>query len=311
MHRFLVLGATLVVALALSGVAAAWSWPADGRCSARSSSGSDTYAAGQHRGIDVAGAAGSPVRAPAAGTVTFAGSVPTHGRGVTILTADGYSVTLFHLESVEVVKGDAVDEGATVGTMGSSGDAEHSVPTVHLGIRVADRPGRVRRPGRPASCATRAAPASPPAAPIPAPVATPTPAPTAPPPPVQPPPAPTTPAMPVPPSSPPVVASAPPAAATPPATPPVVVAPPAVTPQAPEPIRVSEPVPGHLADASPRETAVGARSSPAPAGDDVDVVASHPVAVLSPAWRSRRRSGSVRRPQAPYLRRTWRAESAG
>ena len=139
MHRFLVLGATLVVALALSGVASAWSWPADGQVLRAFELGSDTYAAGQHRGIDVAGAPGSPVRAPAAGTITFAGSVPTHGRGVTILTADGYSVTLFHLESVGVAKGETVDEGAAVGTMGSSGDAEHSVPTVHLGIRVADR----------------------------------------------------------------------------------------------------------------------------------------------------------------------------
>ena len=61
------------------------------------------------------------------------------GRGVTILTADGYAVTLFHLESVAVAKGDVVDEGAVVGTLGSSGDPEHGVPVVHLGIRRADQ----------------------------------------------------------------------------------------------------------------------------------------------------------------------------
>src|SRR5262245_54393318 len=101
--------------------------------------GSDAYAAGQHRGIDVGGSDGSPVRAPASGTVTFVGSLPTYGRGVTILTADGYAVTLVHLGSSTAVKGDVVDEGATVGTMGSSGDAEHPTPSVHLGIRVASQ----------------------------------------------------------------------------------------------------------------------------------------------------------------------------
>ena len=280
MHRFLVLGATLVVVLALSGVAAAWSWPADGEVLRTFELGSDTYAAGQHRGIDVAGAPGSPVRAPAAGIVTFAGSVPTHGRGVTILTADGYSVTLFHLESVEVVKGDAVAEGATVGTMGSSGDAEHSVPTVHLGIRVAERSdGYVDPlgflPPRPV-----AQPVSPPAATVPAPVAAPAPAPTAPPPPVQPP-APTPPATPVPPPSPPAVVPAPPvvvpaspavvpappAAATPPVAPPVGVSP-AVTATAPDPSRGSVPAPASSPEASPSETPVGAELSPAGAGED-------------------------------------------
>ena len=113
--------------------------PPTGRFFARSTLGPDGYAAGQHRGVDVGGDAGSPVRGPAAGTVAFAGAVPIHGRGVTILTADGYAVTLFHLESVAVAKGDVVDEGAVVGTLGSSGDPEHGVPAVHLGIRRADQ----------------------------------------------------------------------------------------------------------------------------------------------------------------------------
>ena len=59
--------------------------------------------------------------------MTFAGSLPTYGRGVTILTSDGYAVTLVHLGSIGVAKGDAVAEGASIGTMGWSGDAEHAV----------------------------------------------------------------------------------------------------------------------------------------------------------------------------------------
>ena len=137
MHRLLLFGAASLVALCLTSPASAWSWPADGDVLRPFTLGGDAYAAGQHRGIDVSGADGSTVRAPASGTVSFAGSLPTYGRGVTILTSDGYAVTLVHLGSLGVAKGDSVAEGSSVGTMGSSGDAEHAVPTVHLGVRVA------------------------------------------------------------------------------------------------------------------------------------------------------------------------------
>src|SRR6478736_4994637 len=117
----------------------AWSWPADGDVLRPFALGGDAYAAGQHRGVDVAGSEGSAVRAPASGTVTFAGSLPIYGRGVTIATADGYAVTLVHLGSIGVAKGDAVAEGASIGAMGWSGDAEHPVPSVHLRIRLASQ----------------------------------------------------------------------------------------------------------------------------------------------------------------------------
>ena len=169
MHRLLLFGAASLAALCLGGPASAWSWPADGDVLRPFTLGGDAYAAGQHRGLDVAGAEGSAVRAPASGTVSFAGSLPTYGRGITILTSDGYAVTLVHLGSIGVAKGDTVAEGSSVGTMGSSGEAEHAVPSVHLGVRVAtEAEGYVDPlgllPPRPA------APAQPPAAsPAPAP----------------------------------------------------------------------------------------------------------------------------------------------
>ena len=107
-----------LAALALSSSAGAWSWPADGDMLRPFAFGGDAYAAGQHRGIDVAGPEGSSVRAPATGTVSFAGSLPTYGKGVTITTPDGYAVTLVHLGSIGVAKGDAVIEGDPIGTMG-------------------------------------------------------------------------------------------------------------------------------------------------------------------------------------------------
>jgi Peptidase family M23 len=120
--------------------ALAWTWPADGPVLRPFVLGDDPYAAGQHRGADIAGPANSPVRAPAAGVVTFAGTVPRGGRSVTVQTADGYSVTLLHLGSFEVAPETAVPEGAPLGTIGPSGDTEHDEPYVHLGIRVSSDP---------------------------------------------------------------------------------------------------------------------------------------------------------------------------
>ena len=81
-------GLALLTLFVLAPPASAWTWPLHGDVLRPYSLGPDPYAAGQHRGVDVGGAAGEPVRAPASGTVSFAGVVPGSGRTVTIqLTA--------------------------------------------------------------------------------------------------------------------------------------------------------------------------------------------------------------------------------
>jgi hypothetical protein len=117
--------------------ASAWTWPVEGPVMQQFSFGGDPYAGGQHRGIDVGAASNAPVRAPAAGLVSFAGSVPGGGLTVTIRTDDGYAVTLVHLGTVAVGRGQQVLEGDVVGAVGPSGEAEQASPYVHLGIRVA------------------------------------------------------------------------------------------------------------------------------------------------------------------------------
>src|SRR5213082_151443 len=95
----------LIAMLATAPAAQAWSWPADGPVLAPFSfDPTNPYAAGQHRGLDIGGVAGAAVRAPAAGTVSFAGTVPGSGKSVTIETADGWSVTLTHLGSIATKK---------------------------------------------------------------------------------------------------------------------------------------------------------------------------------------------------------------
>src|SRR5918996_646396 len=92
--------------------ALAWTWPVDGPVLREFDLGDDPYAGGQHRCIDIAAVAGGPVRSPATGTVTFAGTVPEGGRTLTIETLDGYAVTLLHLGTLGVEKGAGGAEGA-------------------------------------------------------------------------------------------------------------------------------------------------------------------------------------------------------
>jgi Peptidase family M23 len=136
----------LAVLLLVFGVwapaAYAWSWPVQGPVvQPFSYDEAHPYASGQHRGVDIgADAAGEPVVAPAAGTVSFAGTVPTNGKSVTIETADGYSVTLTHLGSIALSKGATVAEQDPIGTVGPSGTPEVDGPYVHLGIRLTADP---------------------------------------------------------------------------------------------------------------------------------------------------------------------------
>src|SRR5258708_36607467 len=112
MRRFVL----VVLMLGLWAPAAgAWSWPVHGPVLQRFSfDPAHPYAAGEHRGIDIGAATGTPVVAPAGGTVSFAGTVPSSGESVTIQTSDGYSVTLTHLGSIPVGKNPSVGEGAVV-----------------------------------------------------------------------------------------------------------------------------------------------------------------------------------------------------
>ena len=68
-----------------------------------------------HRGVDLAAAPGTTVRAPAAGVVTFAG--PVAGRGVvTVLHTDGLRSSLEPVSTTLVV-GDQVSRGTPLGTL--------------------------------------------------------------------------------------------------------------------------------------------------------------------------------------------------
>src|SRR2546422_3881216 len=130
--RGFVVTMAIAAALAAPGVARAWTWPVDGAVLRAFSLGSNPYAGGQHRGIDIGGDLGATVHAAAGGKVTFVGKVPSSGLVVSIATADGYTVTLTHLGAAAVTKGSSIEEGAPVGSVGQTSEPQGDSPYVHL-----------------------------------------------------------------------------------------------------------------------------------------------------------------------------------
>jgi murein DD-endopeptidase MepM/ murein hydrolase activator NlpD len=96
----------------------------------------DPYAAGQHRGIDVAAPVAAPVVAAAPGTVRFAGRVGSSGLTVSVRTADGrYETSYLHLSATSVQAGEQVEPGERIGAAGTSGRPSSATPHLHFGVR--------------------------------------------------------------------------------------------------------------------------------------------------------------------------------
>lgn len=74
-----------------------------------------------HKGIDLAGAYGSPIKASDGGTVIFVGNYYGLGKMIKIDHGNGYETVYGHLSRYNVKKGDKVGKGETIGYMGSTG----------------------------------------------------------------------------------------------------------------------------------------------------------------------------------------------
>ena len=110
-----------------------WSWPVHGPVIRGFDPPETPYGAG-HRGIDVAVALGTTVRAPESGVVTFAGKVG----GDLFATLDhggGLASTYSWLSSTLVRKGDVVARGQPIATSGLGHDGS-LVPHLHLGVKL-------------------------------------------------------------------------------------------------------------------------------------------------------------------------------
>src|SRR3954471_13342615 len=114
---------------------AAWVWPVSGEVITQYRNGTDPYATGQHRGIDIAAPVGTPIVAAATGDVRFAGTAGSSGLTISLRTTDGYDTSYLHLSSLAVRAGDRVSAGQRIGAVGTTGTRSAQAPHLHFGVR--------------------------------------------------------------------------------------------------------------------------------------------------------------------------------
>jgi len=92
-----------------------WSWPADGRVSR-------SFSNGSHKGIDVSGKRGAPVRAVAPGVIVYSGTgVTGYGALLIVKHNDTYLSAYGHNDALLVGEGEQVKAGQEIAKMGSTG----------------------------------------------------------------------------------------------------------------------------------------------------------------------------------------------
>jgi len=85
-------------------------------------------------GINIAADDGTPIRAAAAGTVTYTGNeLKGYGNLVLIRHDNGFVTAYAHAGSIRVTRGDVVTQGEVIGTAGETGDVDR--PQLHFEIR--------------------------------------------------------------------------------------------------------------------------------------------------------------------------------
>jgi murein DD-endopeptidase MepM/ murein hydrolase activator NlpD len=107
---------------------AVWHWPVHGPVVRPFAAPAQRYAAGAHRGIDIAATRGTAVRAACDGRVTFAGRVPGSGRVVS-QRCGALVATYTHLGAIGVRRGERLHPGERLGAASRF---------VHLGARRGD-----------------------------------------------------------------------------------------------------------------------------------------------------------------------------
>ncbi|MGR3915096.1 MAG: peptidoglycan DD-metalloendopeptidase family protein [Gammaproteobacteria bacterium] len=115
-----------------SGAPKQWRWPAKGKLIAKFSRGS-----GQN-GIKIAGAAGSAIRATAAGEVVYAGDgLRGYGNLIIIEHSPSYLSAYAHNRKILVAEGARIKSGQQIAQMGDSGAAR---VMLHFEIRKSGKP---------------------------------------------------------------------------------------------------------------------------------------------------------------------------
>lgn len=91
-----------------------------------------------HKGIDISAPTGTSIKAPAAGTVTFAKWFSTYGKTVEIEHGNGLKTRFAHMSHIDVKEGDTVKRGDVVGKVGNTGRSV--APHLHYEVHKNGRP---------------------------------------------------------------------------------------------------------------------------------------------------------------------------
>ena len=95
---------------------------------------SSSIRSGAHTGLDIASSTGSPIKAAASGTVTFAGWKGSYGNLLVITHSNGVQTYYGHCSKLYVSAGQKVSQGQKVAAVGSTGNS--TGPHLHFEIRV-------------------------------------------------------------------------------------------------------------------------------------------------------------------------------
>ncbi len=89
---------------------------------------------GGHRGVDLAGAAGEPVKSAAGGRVLYCEKTIASGNSIAVDHGQGIVSVYFHLSRFNVKEGESVEKGQVIGAVGSTGFS--TGPHLHWGTYV-------------------------------------------------------------------------------------------------------------------------------------------------------------------------------